>query len=387
MSFMRQLQKYRLLFDDFQEFVAKLEQAQNGQLVPIEVIKRKHSRVLRKNQFIDFLWRTRLFEFLLLSVLFIFYRTFKLNISKANREMTNKKTKNYELIRDLKVGFADVAGMRRPKQELTEFVEFLRDNSRFKELGAEMPKGALMTGPPGVGKTFLAKAMAGEAGVAFFYVSGSEFVEKYVGVGASRVRELFKQARKKSPAVIFIDEIDAVAQKRSESLGNTESMNTLNQLLVEMDGFDTDSQVVVIGSTNLKEVLDPALLRPGRFDRLIEIGYPSLEEREEIFAVYLAKVILDQSQGRNLDFYKQKLATLTPGFTGADISNIVNEVSSNKRLQLWLCASGETTSMRTASKRPSTKSSPASSATSSKTSTKNGRWRTTKWATRWSDGS
>lgn len=384
---MRQLQKYRLLFDDFQEFVAKLEQAQNGQLVPIEVIKRKHSRVLRKNQFIDFLWRTRLFEFLLLSVLFIFYRTFKLNISKANREMTNKKTKNYELIRDLKVGFADVAGMRRPKQELTEFVEFLRDNSRFKELGAEMPKGALMTGPPGVGKTFLAKAMAGEAGVAFFYVSGSEFVEKYVGVGASRVRELFKQARKKSPAVIFIDEIDAVAQKRSESLGNTESMNTLNQLLVEMDGFDTDSQVVVIGSTNLKEVLDPALLRPGRFDRLIEIGYPSLEEREEIFAVYLAKVILDQSQGRNLDFYKQKLATLTPGFTGADISNIVNEVSSNKRLQLWLCASGETTSMRTASKRPSTKSSPASSATSSKTSTKNGRWRTTKWATRWSDGS
>jgi ATP-dependent metalloprotease FtsH len=251
------------------------------------------------------------------------------SFSKISSDAMTKKTKNYQLIKDLKINFDDVAGMKRPKQELSEFVEFLKDDSKFNNLGAVMPKGALMTGPPGVGKTYLAKAVAGEAGVSFFYVSGSEFVEKYVGVGASRVRELFKQAKKKSPALIFIDEIDAVAQKRNENFGNTEGMNTLNQLLVEMDGFDTDQQVVVIGSTNLKEVLDPAILRPGRFDRLIEIGYPELEEREEIFEIYLKKVILDTSENKTIDFYKQKLATLTPGFTGADISNIVNEVISN----------------------------------------------------------
>lgn len=328
MGLTSRLQNYQLYFESFQEFVQKVEDAQANSKgkVPVEVVKPTVTEHLRRNQFFDFLKRTRMFEIIVFGLIFLFYHRFRISFSQLNKVMEGKKTKNYELVKNLKVGFADVAGMRRPKQELSEFVEFLKDSSRFQKLGAEMPKGALMTGPPGVGKTFLAKAMAGEAGVSFFYVSGSEFVEKYVGVGASRVRELFKQAKKKSPAVIFIDEIDAVAQKRSESRGNSEAMNTLNQLLVEMDGFETDQQVVVIGSTNLKEVLDPAILRPGRFDRLIEIGYPSLEEREEIFGIYLAKIELDQSSGRDLEFYKQKLATLTPGFTGADISNIVNEV-------------------------------------------------------------
>ena len=238
----------------------------------------------------------------------------------------SSNVKNFELQKNLGVKFKDVAGMVRPKKELSEFVEFLKRGEKFERMGAIMPKGALMTGPPGVGKTYLAKAVAGEAGVGFFFVSGSEFVEEYVGVGASRVRELFAQAKKKSPALIFIDEIDAVSRKRNDSMGNSEAMNTLNQLLVEMDGFDTDQQVVVIGSTNLKEVLDPAILRPGRFDRIIEIGLPNLQEREDIFGVYLNKIRLDDSKGRNVEFYKKRMATLTPGFTGADISNMVNEV-------------------------------------------------------------
>lgn len=277
--------------------------------------------------FNEYISKNRFWLLMASAIGLISYRFFRRMFSFAKAEMRNESKKNYQLVKNLQVTFSDVAGMRLPKQELTEFVEFLKDSSRFDNLGAVMPKGALMTGPPGVGKTFLAKAVAGEAGVSFFYVSGSEFVEKYVGVGASRVRELFKQAKKKSPALIFIDEIDAVAQNRTNNENNTEAMNTLNQLLVEMDGFETDQQVVVIGSTNLKDVLDPAILRPGRFDRIIDIGYPSLEEREEIFEVYLKKVKLDNSEERGFEYYRQKLATLTPGFTGADISNIVNEVN------------------------------------------------------------
>ena len=314
-----------MTFENFQEFIQKVESAQKDHLIPISIENKYDENIFFPNKFHNHLKVNRIMELLILAFMFGMYK----NMRKGLKEIgngPNNKTKNFELLKDLNIRFKDVAGMTRPKQELSEFVEFLKDGSKFEKLGAIMPKGALMTGPPGVGKTYLAKAIAGEAGVSFFFVSGSEFVEKYVGVGASRVREIFKQAKKKSPALIFIDEIDAVAQKRTGKGGHTEGMNTLNQLLVEMDGFETDQQVIVIGSTNFKEVLDPAILRPGRFDRLIEIGYPSLEEREEIFEIYLKKIVLNEEKNRGIQFYKQKLATLTPGFTGADISNIVNEV-------------------------------------------------------------
>lgn len=223
------------------------------------------------------------------------------------------------------IKFKDVAGMKEVKEEMQEFVEFLKNPEKFKKLGARMPKGALLSGPPGTGKTYLAKAISGEAGVPFYYASGSEFVEMFVGVGASRVRELFKEAKKHSPSIIFIDEIDAVAKKRDQNFNHEENENTLNQLLIEMDGFDTNSGVIVIASTNLRETLDPAILRPGRFDRLVEVNLPTIEDREGIFEIYLKKLKL--SRARSLEYYKKRLATLTPGFTGADIANVCNEVN------------------------------------------------------------
>lgn len=223
-----------------------------------------------------------------------------------------------------KVKFREVAGMTQVKTEVQEFVDFLKEPEKFRKLGAKMPKGALLSGPPGTGKTFLSKAIAGEAEVPFYYCSGSEFVEMYVGVGSSRVRQLFREAKKNAPSIIYIDEIDAVARKRDHMGTHEENENTLNQLLVEMDGFDTQSNVVVIASTNLAETLDPALLRPGRFDRIIQVSLPTLEEREAIFELYLKKLVLDDS--KSFEFYKKRLATLTPGFTGADIANICNEV-------------------------------------------------------------
>ena len=188
-----------------------------------------------------------------------------------------------------------------------------------------MPKGALLFGPPGTGKTLLAKACAGEAGVPFLYISGSDFVEMYVGVGASRVRDLFKQAKSKSPSIIFIDEIDAIGKKRDGTGRNDERDNTLNQLLVEMDGFNTSQHVVVMGATNRKELLDDALLRPGRFDRAIEITLPDLDGRKEIFLVHLKGIQLKKD--KTVDQYAFRLATLTPGFSGADIMSLCNEAA------------------------------------------------------------
>lgn len=280
-----------------------------------------------RNKFNENLIMNRIFNITFLLFIGGIIYVFKKGMKSSLKSQMKDKQKNYLFKTDLKTKFKDVAGMTAAKKELTEFVEFLKFGKKFKDMGAVMPKGALMVGPPGVGKTYLAKAIAGEAEVSFFYVSGSEFIEKYVGVGASRVREIFKQAQKKSPSLIFIDEIDAVAKKRDENIGNSEATNTLNQLLVEMDGFDTNSQVVVIGSTNLKDVIDPAILRPGRFDRIIEISFPNLKEREQIFEIYLKKVKLKQRNGNEIEFYKKRMATLTPGFSGADISNIVNEAA------------------------------------------------------------
>jgi AFG3 family protein len=211
--------------------------------------------------------------------------------------------------------------MEQAKVEIMEFVDFLKNPEKYTKLGAKIPKGALLVGPPGAGKTLLAKAVAGEAKVPFFSIAGSEFVEMFVGVGASRVRELFKKAKDKSPSILFIDEIDAVGKKRGGKFsgGNDERDNTLNQLLVEMDGFGTDTNVIVLAATNMKDMLDPALTRPGRFDRTIEVTLPDRKERAQILKIYLKKVRLDKE--KPIEEYANRLSTLTPGFSGADLGN------------------------------------------------------------------
>ncbi|MDD3498444.1 MAG: ATP-dependent zinc metalloprotease FtsH [Candidatus Moranbacteria bacterium] len=222
-----------------------------------------------------------------------------------------------------RVTFKDVAGAKEAKEELMEVVEFLRSPKKFLDMGAKIPKGVLLLGPPGTGKTLVAKAVAGEAGVPFFNISGSEFVEMFVGVGASRVRDLFKQAKKKAPAIVFIDEIDAVGRHRGAGLGggNDEREQTLNQILVEMDGFETDANIIVIAATNRPDVLDPALLRPGRFDRRVMLDLPDIKEREAILKIHTGNKKLD----KNVDL--KNIAQRTPGFSGADLANLINEAA------------------------------------------------------------
>ncbi len=239
------------------------------------------------------------------------------NIGKSKAKLFDEKT-------DIKTSFKDVAGLEGAKEEIQEIVEFLKNPEKYTNLGGKIPKGALLVGPPGTGKTLLAKAVAGEAQVPFFSLSGSDFVEMFVGVGASRVRDLFKQAKEKSPAIIFIDEIDAVGRARGKnnmSGGNDERENTLNQLLTEMDGFGTNSNVIVLAATNRADVLDKALMRAGRFDRQIFVDLPDIRERAEIFQVHLAP--LKKVEGLDTDF----LAKQTPGFSGADIANVCNEAA------------------------------------------------------------
>src|SRR6187401_3082744 len=223
------------------------------------------------------------------------------------------------------VTFADVAGCEEAKEEVKELVEFLRDPSKFQKLGGKIPQGVLLVGPPGTGKTLLAKAVAGEAKVPFFTISGSDFVEMFVGVGASRVRDMFEQAKKQAPCIIFIDEIDAVGRHRGAGLGggHDEREQTLNQLLVEMDGFESNDGVILMASTNRPDVLDPALLRPGRFDRRVVVGRPDVRGREGILKVHTRKIPLDEGVDISI------IARGTPGFTGADLANIVNEAALN----------------------------------------------------------
>ncbi len=232
-----------------------------------------------------------------------------------------------------KVTFDDVAGIDEAREELQEIVEFLRDPQRFSKLGGQIPKGALLVGSPGTGKTLLARAIAGEAGVPFFTISGSDFVEMFVGVGASRVRDMFEQAKKNAPCIVFIDEIDAVGRSRGHGLGNSndEREQTLNQLLVEMDGFEANEGIIIIAATNRPDVLDPALLRPGRFDRQVVVPIPDIDGREKILGVHMKKVPLAP------DVNPRVIARGTPGFSGADLANLVNEAAllaarRNKRL-------------------------------------------------------
>ena len=239
------------------------------------------------------------------------------NVGKSKAKLVDKDQPD-------RVTFKDVAGQKEAKQEVVEIVEFLKNPAKFTELGGKIPKGALLVGPPGTGKTLLAKAVAGEADVPFFSLSGSDFVEMFVGVGASRVRDLFRQAKEKAPCIIFIDEIDAVGRARSHGAttgGNDERESTLNQLLTEMDGFGTNSGVIILAATNRADVLDKALLRAGRFDRQIHVDLPDLNERKEVFAVHLKPVKIDDTVDVDL------LARQTPGFSGADIANVCNEAA------------------------------------------------------------
>lgn len=274
------------------------------------------------------------FPMLLLIAVWIFFMRQMQGGAGGRGAMSFGKSKARLLEEDqVKVTFADVAGVEEAKEEVAEMVDFLKDPSKFQKLGGKIPRGALMVGPPGTGKTLLARAIAGEAKVPFFTISGSDFVEMFVGVGASRVRDMFDQAKKHAPCIIFIDEIDAVGRHRGAGLGggHDEREQTLNQLLVEMDGFEGNEGIIVIAATNRPDVLDPALLRPGRFDRQVTVGLPDIRGREQILKVHMRKVPIDES------VEIKYIARGTPGFSGADLANLVNEAAlfaarNNKRV-------------------------------------------------------
>lgn len=264
------------------------------------------------------------FPMLLLIAVWIFFMRQMQGGAGGRGAMSFGKSKARLLEEDqVKVTFADVAGVEEAKEEVSEMVDFLKDPSKFQKLGGKIPRGALMVGPPGTGKTLLARAIAGEAKVPFFTISGSDFVEMFVGVGASRVRDMFDQAKKHAPCIIFIDEIDAVGRHRGAGLGggHDEREQTLNQLLVEMDGFEGNEGIIIIAATNRPDVLDPALLRPGRFDRQVTVGLPDIRGREQILKVHMRKVPTDDS------VEIKYIARGTPGFSGADLANLVNEAA------------------------------------------------------------
>jgi len=305
--------------DSFREDLNKIEE-QSGHAVPVVYENRSNNW---SNLLVNFLpW------VLIVGVWFLLMRSMSrgagggagggiMNVGKAKAQVFDKNDSR-------RVTFKDVAGLEEAKVEIMEIVDFLRNAGKYKELGAKIPKGALLVGPPGTGKTLLAKAVAGEANVPFLSISGSDFVEMFVGVGASRVRDLFEQAKHKAPCIVFIDEIDAIGRARGKNAGfsgNDERENTLNQLLTEMDGFQTNTGVIVLAATNRADILDKALMRAGRFDRQIEVGLPDVKEREEIFDVHLRPLKLDPKLDRAF------LARQTPGFSGADIANVCNEAA------------------------------------------------------------
>lgn len=309
---------------DGSEFETTLPAIEDADLMPL--LKQKNVEIVAQAPERDSLWRQLLLSVLpmiLLMLAIMFVLRAAMGGGKGGPMSFGKSKAKMLETNDLKVGFEDVAGCEESKQEVVELVDFLKDPTKFTRLGATIPRGVLMVGPPGTGKTLLAKAIAGEAKVPFFSISGSDFVEMFVGVGASRVRDMFEQAKKNAPCIIFIDEIDAVGRQRGAGMGggNDEREQTLNQLLVEMDGFEGNSGVIVIAATNRVDVLDNALLRPGRFDRQVSVGLPDINGREQILNVHLKK--LPATTGVDVN----ALARGTPGFSGAQLANLVNEAA------------------------------------------------------------
>jgi ATP-dependent zinc metalloprotease ftsH len=297
-------------YDNFDEMM--IQELQNGREI-------EYKAVVKKIPFI-----VSILPYILLVVLFFIFMYVMLGQGQGGGgKVMNFGKSRARLYTTSKITFADVAGAEEEKEEMMELVSFLKNPKKYSQLGARIPKGVLMVGPPGTGKTYLAKAVAGEAGVPFFSISGSDFVEMYVGVGASRVRDLFEQAKKNSPCIVFIDEIDAVGRHRGAGLGggHDEREQTLNQLLVEMDGFGMNEGVIVIAATNRPDILDPALTRPGRFDRKIVVGYPDIKAREAILRVHAKNKPMDESV--NLS----DVAKITSGFTAADLENLLNEAA------------------------------------------------------------
>ncbi len=321
--------KLKIELNDGKKQVAQkeIESSLSETLINLGVDKKKIGRVVEvKDTTTTDFWTNGILSFLFPFLLIGFFIWFLMKRAQQGNSQAMMFGNSKARILDPKnnknkVTFKDVAGSKEAKEELSEIVEFLKTPKKFLSLGAKIPRGVLLLGGPGTGKTLLAKAVAGEAEVPFFTISGSEFVEMFVGVGASRVRDLFKQAKKNSPAIVFIDEIDAVGRQRGAGLGggNDEREQTLNQILVEMDGFDTDSNVIVIAATNRPDVLDPALLRPGRFDRRVTIDNPDIKEREAILKIHVKNKPLEG------DVDLHQLAERTPGFSGADLANLVNE--------------------------------------------------------------
>lgn len=310
--------RYNIGFLSQESFINLLDRAYDDGLLVDYTIEKKASPP----------WWLEMLPIFAMVILFVFFWVFFIQQSQGggggNRVMSFGKSKARMASDDkLKVRFSDVAGADEEKEELEEIVEFLKEPKKYVELGARIPKGVLLVGPPGTGKTLLAKAVAGEAGTPFFSISGSDFVEMFVGVGASRVRDLFEQAKKSAPSIVFIDEIDAVGRHRGAGLGggHDEREQTLNQLLVEMDGFGVNEGVIILAATNRPDILDPALMRPGRFDRQITVNYPDIRGREEILQVH------SKNKPLNEDVDLKDIAKTTPGFTGADLENLLNEAA------------------------------------------------------------
>ncbi|MCA0365351.1 MAG: ATP-dependent zinc metalloprotease FtsH [Bacteroidetes bacterium] len=292
--------------------------------LPDEIKSRLYPETVSRSDYMSMLWQWLPLIFFFGLMYFVMTRMSGGGPGGALFNIGKSKAALFDADNKVKITFADVAGLDEAKEELTEIVEFLKKPGKYTELGGKIPKGALLVGPPGTGKTLMAKAVAGEASVPFFSLSGSDFVEMFVGVGAARVRDLFKQAKEKAPCIIFIDEIDAVGRSRGKGAmpgGNDERENTLNSLLVEMDGFGSDSGIIILAATNRPDVLDSALLRPGRFDRQISVDVPDINGREAIFKVHLKPVKIAE------EVDPKKLAAQTPGFAGAEIANVCNEAA------------------------------------------------------------